>query len=140
MFNDYSPDELLVIGSLIEKEGLDYYDKRNISSVIFNRLKIGMKLQIDATVIYAITNGKYNLNRKLLYNDLKFDHPYNTYKYKGLPPKPISYVSNETLDIVLENHNTDFLFYFYNNSLNKHVFSKNFKDHKHKLNEYRKNK
>ena len=140
LFNDYSPDELLVIGSLIEKEGLDYYDKRNISSVIFNRLKIGMKLQIDATVIYAITNGKYNLNRKLLYNDLKFDHPYNTYKYKGLPPKPISYVSNETLDIVLENHNTDFLFYFYNNSLNKHVFSKNFKDHKHKLNEYRKNK
>jgi len=138
LFKDYSPDDLLVIGSLIEKEGLDYYDKRNISSVIFNRLEIGMKLQIDATVIYAITNGKYNLNRKLLLKDLKFDHPYNTYKHKGLPPKPISYVANETLDIILENHKTDFLFYFYNNSLNKHIFSKNFKEHRHKLNEYRK--
>ena len=140
IFENYSPHDLLVIGSLIEKEGLDYYDKRNISSVIFNRLEIGMKLQIDATVIYAITNGKFNLNRKLLFKDLKFDHPYNTYKYKGLPPKPITYVSTETLDIILENYKTDFLFYFYNNSLNKHIFSKNFKEHREKLNEYRKNK
>ena len=140
IFENYSPHDLLVIGSLIEKEGLDYYDKRNISSVIFNRLEIGMKLQIDATVIYAITNGKFNLNRKLLFKDLKFDHPYNTYKYKGLPPKPITYVSTETLDIILENYKTDFLFYFYNNSLNKHIFSKNFNEHREKLNEYRKNK
>jgi len=140
LFDDYSPDDLLVIGSLIEKEGLDYYDKRNISSVIFNRLKIDMKLQIDATVIYAITNGKFNLNRKLLFKDLNYDHPYNTYKYKGLPPKPITYVGTETLDIILENHKTDFLFYFYNNSLNKHIFSKNFKEHREKLNEYRKKK
>ena len=140
IFENYSPHDLLVIGSLIEKEGLDYFDKRNISSVIFNRLNIGMKLQIDATVIYAITNGKFNLNRKLLFKDLKFDHPYNTYKYKGLPPKPITYVSTETLDIILENYKTDFLFYFYNNSLNKHIFSKNFKEHREKLNEYRKNK
>ena len=140
IFENYSPHDLLVIGSLIEKEGLDYYDKRNISSVIFNRLEIGMKLQIDATVIYAITNGKFNLNRKLLFKDLKFDHPYNTYKYKGLPPKPITYVSTETLDIILENYKTDFLFYFYNNSLNKHIFSKNFKEHREKLNEYRKKK
>ena len=140
IFESYSPHDLLVIGSLIEKEGLDYYDKRNISSVIFNRLEIGMKLQIDATVIYAITNGKFNLNRKLLFKDLKFDHPYNTYKYKGLPPKPITYVATETLDIILENYKTDFLFYFYNNSLNKHIFSKNFKEHREKLNEYRKNK
>ncbi|MFL2520360.1 MAG: endolytic transglycosylase MltG [Alphaproteobacteria bacterium] len=140
LFNNYTPHDLLVIGSLIEKEGLDYYDKRNISSVIFNRLKIGMKLQIDATVIYAITDGKFNLNRKLLFKDLKFDHPYNTYKYKGLPPKPITYVATETLDIILENYETDFLFYFYNNSLNKHIFSKNFKEHREKLNEYRKNK
>ena len=140
IFDNYSPDDLLVIGSLIEKEGLDYYDKRNISSVIFNRLEIDMKLQIDATVIYAITNGKFNLDRKLIFKDLKFDHPYNTYKYKGLPPKPISYVATKTLDIILENYETDFLFYFYNNSLNKHIFSKNFKEHRKKLNEYRKNK
>ena len=48
---------------------------------------------------YAITNGKYNLNRKLLFSDLKINHPFNTYIYNGLPPKPISYVGKKTLDI-----------------------------------------
>ena len=96
-----------------------------------------MKLQIDATVLYAITNGKYNLNRKLLLSDLKFDNPYNTYMYKGLPPKPISYVGRQTIDIIFENYNTDFLFYFFNNSLKRHIFSKTFEEHKDKLNEFR---
>ena len=97
-----------------------------------------MKLQIDATVIFALTNGKYNLDRKLLRNDLKIDHPFNTYIYYGLPPEPISYVGKKTLDVLLENNKNDFLFYFFNYSLNKHIFSKNFKEHKEKLNEYRK--
>ena len=108
-----------------------------ISSVIFNRLNKNMKLQIDATVIYSITEGKYNLNRKLLLKDLKINHPFNTYIYYGLPPKPISYVGRETLDIIFENYKTDFLFYFFNNSLNRHIFSKSFEEHKKKLNEYR---
>ena len=140
LFQKYTPDELLIIGSLIEKEGLDYIDKKNISSVILNRLNIGMKLQIDATVLFAITDGKYNLNRPLLLKDLKLDHLYNTYRHHGLPPKPISYVSSATLDIILENYKTDFLFYFFNNSYNKHVFSKNYNEHRIKLNEYRKTK
>tara|TARA_B100001057_G_scaffold409012_1_gene423460 strand:- start:1188 stop:2153 length:966 start_codon:yes stop_codon:yes gene_type:complete len=139
LFEIYSIEDILKIGSLIEKEGLDYSDKKNISSVILNRLDIGMRLQIDATVLYAITNGKYNLKRGLSLKDLKIDHPYNTYKYGGLPPKPISYVATKTVDIILENHKTDFLFYFFNNSYNKHIFSNNFTEHKKKLNEYRKN-
>ena len=130
-------NEIMVIGSLIEKEGLDYNDKKNISSVIFNRLNTNMKLQIDATVLYAITNGEYNLNRELLLKDLKIIHPFNTYYIKGLPPKPISYVGKKTLDIVFENYKSDFLFYFFNNSLKKHIFSKTFEEHKLKLNEYR---
>ena len=125
---------------MIEKEGLDYNDKRKISSVIFNRLKKNMRLQIDATVIYAITNGNYNLNRKLVYSDLKVNDLYNTYIYKGLPPGPISYVGTKTIDIIFENYKTDFLFYFFNDKLKKHIFSKNFNEHKMKLNEYRKNK
>jgi len=91
-------------------------------------------------VLFAVTDGKYNLNRKLLLKDLKIDHPYNTYKYPGLPPKPISYVSPQTLKIILENYQTEFLFYFFNNSLNKHIFSKNFEEHKNKLYEYRNQK
>ena len=133
----FSQKEIMIIGSLIEKEGLDTDDKRKISSVIMNRLKKNMKLQIDATVIFAITNGQYNLQRKLLISDLKFNHPFNTYVYKGLPPEPISYVGKKTLDIIFENYKTDFLFYFYDNSLKRHIFSKTFEEHKKKLNEYR---
>ena len=96
-----------------------------------------MKLQIDATVLYAITNGDYKLERKLLLRDLKLDHPFNTYIYNGLPPQPISYVGKKTLDILFENYQTDFLFYFFDNSLKMHIFSKTYKEHKQKLNEYR---
>ena len=127
----------MIIGSIIEKEGLGLEDKKNISSVIFNRLNKKMKLQIDATVIYALTEGEYSLNRKLLLKDLKTEHPYNTYLFKGLPPKPISYVGKKTIDLIFENYKTDFLFYFFNNSLNRHIFSKTFAEHKKKLNEYR---
>ncbi len=137
LYKNYSELDIMIIGSMIEKEGLDYRDKKKIASVIINRLNKNMKLQIDATVLYAITDGNYDLKRNLLYNDLKFESPFNTYLYKGLPPKPISYVGKKTLDILFENHKTDFLFYFFNNSLKRHEFSKTFNDHKKKLNEYR---
>ena len=134
----FNINELMIIGSLLEKEGLDEEDKKQISSVIFNRLDKKMKLQIDATVLFAITKGKYDLNRKLLLSDLKINHPFNTYIYRGLPPEPISYVGKNTLDILFENNKNDFLFYFFNYSLNKHIFSKTYKEHIKKLNEIRK--
>ena len=137
LFDKFSISELMIIGSLLEKEGLDEEDKKQISSVIFNRLDRKMKLQIDATVLFAITNGQYNLNRKLLRSDLKINHPFNTYIYNGLPPEPISYVGKRTLDILFENNKNEFLFYFFDYSLNKHIFSKNFENHKNKLYEYR---
>ena len=70
-------------------------DDKNIASVIFNRLNKKMRLQIDATVLYAITDGKFNLDRSLTLKDLKFNHSYNTYLFDGLPPKPISYVGRK---------------------------------------------
>ncbi len=140
IYKKFTENEIMTIGSIIEKEGLDNEDKKKISSVIFNRLKNNMKLQMDATVIYAITKGQYNLKRKLLLKDLKTDHPFNTYVYYGLPPKPISYVGSETLDIIFENYKTDFLFYFFDNSLKRHIFSKTYAEHKKKLNDYRQKK
>ena len=92
--------------------------------------------QIDATVLYAITDGDYDLERKLLIKDLKIDHPFNTYLNKGLPPEPISYVGKKTLDILFMNNKNDFLFYFFNYSLNKHIFSETYKEHITKLNDY----
>ena len=140
LLNNFTQNEIMILGSLLEKEGLDEYDKKKISSVLFNRLNKNMKLQIDATVLFALTKGEYNLGRKLLISDLKINHPYNTYVHHGLPPEPISYVGKKTLDILFENYETDFLFYFFNKSLNKHIFSKTFKEHKEKLNEYRNKK
>ena len=139
-FEKYSIKELIIIGSLLEKEGLDYLDKSKISSVILNRLDKNMRLEIDATVIFSLTNGKYNLNRKLTYKDLKIEHPYNTYKNFGLPPKPISYVGTKTIDIILENYKSNYLFYFFDSTLNKHIFSENYEIHKKRSNEYRNKK
>ena len=133
----FSFNEIIIIGSLIEKEALGNSDKKKIFSVIINRLNSNMKLQIDATVIYAITEGKYKLDRNITYKDLKIKHPHNTYYIYGLPPSPISYVGLKTIEIIFENYITDYLFYFYNNSENKHIFSKNYKEHLRKLNEYR---
>jgi len=140
ILNKFNQIEIMTIGSLLEKEGLDYQDKKLISSVIYNRLNKKMKLQIDATVIYSLTNGNYDLERKLFKSDLKINHLFNTYLYKGLPPKPISYVGRKTLDILFENYKTDFLFYFFDYSLNRHIFSKTFEEHRKKLNEYRNRK
>ena len=76
----------------------------------------------------------------MLLSDLKFDDPFNTYLNKGLPPKPISYVGKKTIDIIFDDYKSDFLFYFFNKSLNRHIFSTTFADHKKKLNEYRNSK
>ena len=71
LHNQYSFDELMIIGSLLEREGKDNLDKKMIFSVIQNRLEKNMKLQLDATTIYAITDGNYDLGRDLLIKDLE---------------------------------------------------------------------
>ena len=136
----YTFNQLLIIGSLLEKEGIDDFDKKLIFSVIQNRLQKKMKLQIDATTIFAITDGKYDLNRELNLKDLKIKHPYNTYHIKGLPPGPISYVGKKTMDLIFENYKSKYLFYFYNNIVNKHIYSETYKEHRRKLSEYRNKK
>ena len=138
LINKYGINNILILSSLIEKEAKDKSDKSLISSVILNRLNKNMKLQIDASVIASITEGKYKLNRPLSIKDLKYNHPLNTYIIDGIPTEMICYVGEETIRILLENPKSDFLFYFYNILEEKHIFSKNFIDHKKKLNDYRK--
>ena len=140
LLKKFSFDELIIIGSLLEKEGIDYIDKKIIFSVIKNRLQKNMKLQIDATTIYAVTDGKYDLDRELNFQDLKVKHPYNTYFIKGLPPKPISYVGKKTIELIFENYKSRYLYYFYDNIVEKHIYSETFKEHKRKLSEYRNKK
>ena len=137
LLSKYSINEIVIIASLVEKEGINDNDKRLISSVIFNRLNRNMKLQIDASTIFAITKGKFKFTRKLRHKDLKINDIYNTYFIYGLPPNPICFVGRKTIEIVLENYKSEFLYYFFNNELNKHIFSKNYQSHVNKLNKYR---
>jgi len=138
LIKKYGFNNILIIASLVEKEAKNNEDKSLISSIIFNRLDSNMRLQIDATVISAITKGKYKLDRELTYEDLKINDILNTYVIDGIPPKMISYVGKKTVEIILENNKSDFLFYFYNILEKKHIFSKNYQSHRKKLNEYRK--
>mgnify|MGYP001188584135 CR=1 FL=1 len=140
LLQKYTFDQLLIIGSLLEKEGIDDFDKKVIFSVIQNRLQRKMKLQIDATTIFAITDGKYDLDRELNLKDLKIQHSYNTYYIKSLPPGPISYVGKKTMELIFENYKSKYLYYFYNNVVKKHIYSETYEDHKRKLSEYRNKK
>ena len=124
--------DAITLASIIEKEGTE---KELIASVFINRLNKNMKLQSDPTVIYAL--GK-NFDGDLRKKDLNFDSPYNTYRYKGLPPSPISTVSEESLKAALNPADTNYL-YFVSMGNGFHKFSKTLKEHNQAVREYQLN-
>jgi UPF0755 protein len=79
-------EDVVVLASIIEREARVYERKRVISGIMWRRIKIGMPLQVDATFVYFLGKNSYTLTLK----DLRIDHPFNTYKHKGLPPGAIS--------------------------------------------------
>ncbi len=102
-----SAKEVATLASLIEKESAVDEDRALISSVIYNRLKKGMLLQIDATVLYSLGEWK----ERVLYSDLEKDSPYNTYKYKGLPVGPISSSGEASIYAALHPETSKYLYY-----------------------------
>ena len=110
--------QLIVAASLVESEAKVDEDRTLIASVISNRLKIGMKLQIDATVLYAIGHKD-----RVLYSDLEVDSPYNTYKIDGLPPTPISASGRASLEAMLRPAQTTYLYYVLSDKSGKHAFA-----------------
>ena len=114
--------EAVTLASIIEKEGSE---KEMIAGVFINRLNAGMKLQSDPTVIYALGS---NFDGDIKKKDLRLDKPYNTYRYKGLPPGPISTVSEDSLKAALNPLKTDFL-YFVSMGNGFHKFSKTLSEH-----------
>jgi UPF0755 protein len=99
--------EIVTIASLIEREAEVEQDRARIAGVIENRLKRNMKLDIDATVLFALGRHK----ERVLYRDLQVASPYNTYRHKGLPPGPIAAPGLPSLVAALHPESHDFLFY-----------------------------
>lgn len=116
--------QVVTMASLIEREARGDDERARIAGVIANRLRRGMRLQIDATVLYALGRHK----QRVLYSDLRVDSPYNTYRVKGLPPGPICCPGKPSLVAALRPERHDYLFYVLGAG-NKHVFTRTDAEH-----------
>ena len=118
--------EMLIAASILEKEASIAQEKRLIAGVIVNRLRKHMPLQMDPTVIYAL-GSQYT--GRLSRDDLHIDSPYNTYRYRGLPPTPIAMVGKEAIDAAAHPEPTNYL-YFVARGDGSHYFSLNYEEQK----------
>ena len=112
--------ETITLASLVEREAEVDSDRPLIAAVYRNRLAIGMRLQCDATVQYALPQHK----TRLFYADLRVDSPYNTYKYAGLPPTPIACPGLPSIQAALHPASVDYLYYVAGPDGKHHVFSR----------------
>jgi UPF0755 protein len=120
-----SPYEALILASIVEKETGRADERELIAGVFVNRLRHGMRLQSDPTVIYGM-GDKYDGNIRL--KDLMRDTPYNTYTRRGLPPTPVAMPGRDSLHAVLHPAVTDAL-YFVSRGDGSHVFSATLEEH-----------
>lgn len=130
--------KVVILASLIEKETSLPEERDLVSSVFHNRLKIGMKLDCDPTIIYALKQED-KFEGRLRSKDLRLDSPYNTYLYPGLPPGPICNPGRESLRAALYPADTDYL-YFVSKNDGSHHFSRRFEDHQAAVRKFQKRK
>lgn len=121
--NDEDIEKFITIASMIEKESVTDAERATISSVIHNRLEIGMPLQIDATIIYA--HGHHI--DPILYSDLEIDSLYNTYSHAELPVGPIANPGKPSIIAALKPDNTNYLFYLLETETT-HYFTNSYED------------
>lgn len=131
-----TPEEAVILASIVEKETSKSDEMPLIAGVFVNRLKRNMRLQADPTVIYALTEGSEPLARGLTLNDLKFEHPYNTYKSDGLPPGPITNPGRAALKAVLNPARSDY-FYFVADGKGGHAFAATLEEHNSNVSRWR---
>ena len=122
-----SPGEAITLASIVERETAKPAERAMVAAVYVNRLRAGMKLQADPTVIYGVTDGRGVMDRPLDRADLRVPEAYNTYLNAGLPPGPIAAPGVASIEAVLHPADTDAL-YFVADGSGGHVFSHNYAD------------
>lgn len=127
----HSLKDIVTMASIIEREAQNATDRRMISGVLWNRLAKNMPLQVDVTFLYTIGKG----SAQLTMTDLKSDSPYNTYRYKGLPPTPIGSPSMDSLEAALNPTPSKYLYYLADSSGITH-YSVTYQQHVAKQAEY----
>jgi UPF0755 protein len=123
-----TPEEALILASIVEKETGVAEERRVVASVFINRLNVPMRLQTDPTVIYGITMGQGTLGRGLRRSELNAETPYNTYRIDGLPPTPIANPGRAAIEAVLDPEDTDYI-YFVADGTGGHAFAVTLDEH-----------
>ncbi|MCK0125519.1 endolytic transglycosylase MltG [Gelidibacter sp. F2691] len=135
-----TPEKVMTMASIVQKETAKVDERKRVAGVYMNRLNIGMPLQADPTVIYAIkhTSGDFDqVIKRVLYKDLVLDSPYNTYKYAGLPPGLITMPDITSIDAVLNFEKHDYLYFVADvTNFGYHKFAKTLAQHNVNRQEY----
>jgi UPF0755 protein len=135
-----SPTEIMTLASIVQKETTKVDERPRVAGVYINRLKAGMPLQADPTVIYAIKeqSGDFKQTiKRVLYKDLELDSPYNTYKYAGLPPSLITMPDISSIDAVLNYEKHDYYYFVADiNNFGYHKFAKSLAQHNKNRQDY----
>ena len=131
-----TPEEALVLASIVEKETGVAEERRRVAGVFANRLEQGMRLQTDPTVVYGITGGRGPLGRGLRRSELDAATPYNTYRIDGLPPGPIANPGAEAIRAAVDPLETPELF-FVADGTGGHVFAETLAEHNRNVAEWR---